>query len=64
MPASSSPVTGLMDSAEEAKAMEKKLIFSYKLPTAKASQSFRIGVRHVMSCLAYDLRSYVAASLL
>ena len=64
MPASSSPVTGLMDSAEEAKAMKKKSIFSYKLPTAKASRSLRIGVRHMISCLASDFRISVAASLL
>ena len=61
---SSSPVTGLEDSAEEAKPLVKNSMLSNKPSMAKASRSFHIWDRHVRSCVVYNLRSSMAASLL
>lgn len=61
---SSSPVTGLEDSAKEAKSLEKNSMLSNKPSMAKASRSFHIWDRLVRSCVAYSFRSSMAESLL
>ena len=58
---SSSPVTGSVDSAEEAKPLENESMVSCKTPMAMASRSFHVRDKRVKFCVAYSPRNAMAA---